>query len=1263
VTTPASSIAPVDGGGRSGRQDLGRLVPDIALRWDHEAPGRSWRVVEGSLCFADISGFTKLSDRLARQGRRGAEELVDTLDRVFGDMLDVAMARGADLLKFGGDALLLFYRGPDHELRAASGAVAMRAALRKAKEVPTSVGRLDLSMSVGVHSGPLDLFLVGKTHRELLVLGPTASMTAHTESIAQRGQIVVSEATAAALPRGSVRPNPDGGMLLRWRSDPLAGTVLPPGADAALADPRGLLPPTLVGALSQGRIEPQHRTATIGFFKYTGTDRLLAEEGPDDLALRLEATLGRLQYELEAESATLLHVDIDVDGGKFFIGSGTPVSLEDDAGRLLRVGRTILEAGLPLPIQIGVKRGHVFTAEIGSASRSTYSAMGDTTNTAARFAGKAPVGHLYTCPVTLERSRSVFGLGPPLALVLKGKPEPVTAFDVGPMLEDRVESTRSTLPFVGRDAELAAVERVVADRGVITVRGAPGVGKSRLLREALDRRPGREVVTVRGEQFRATTSYRALRDPVRVLLGIHRGSPEAMAGQLSAIIESVAPDLAPYAALIGDVVAVPVPPSPAVEALAPEFRPDRTADVVIDLLARLLPRLPVVVIDDAQWIDQASAHLLGRLATIGPEAGLTLVVLRRVDETGGFTPGSGETVLLSRLADDVIRELIHTVTEAAPPPPHVVDDLVRQADGSPAYVEEVLRSVTTAGSDTVPLSLQAALDAQIDGLAPLPRQVLRYASVLGRSFRLPVLEGLLGDDALPRSAWAQEGLEQFLVDEPPDRIRFRSGLLRDAAYAGLAYRVRVALHQRVREILEAEEPNLETVAAVLAEHSHLAEDHERTWRYSVIAARQAAATGSNGDAIRLYERGLEAGRRLGLPPARRAEGWAELGDVRERAGLYDEAHEAFRQAGARSDDPRARAVLHLRRARCRERTGRYLSAHRELSIALRSITNGDDADTTRLLAGQRAQQAAVFQAQQRPLDARAAAAEALELAVGVEDLETAALASEILDWAERWGGLGDGRVHLEQAKSLYERLGDATGLARVSANAGVASYFAGDWDAALTLYRQSKDALFASGDVVQAAAVAANLGEILINRNRLDDAEAELSPARRTLRAAGLADFTSFVEYLLARVSAARGRLDEANEQLSAVLHDELAAKRYGLAIEVASHLADCLTELGRPEDALATLESTIAAATNEQSVVVPAIARARARALAALGRWDESLEQLEVGLADAEQQGLAYDTFVLLSLQSAIASGSGSSPSPGAEERILGLRDRLGIA
>src|SRR6185503_2369071 len=105
----------------------------------------------------------------------------------------------------------------DHAVLAAQAAVAMRAELREARTLPTSVGRVNLRMSVGLHSGTFHFFRVGGTHRELLVAGPAATATALMEQIASAGEIVVSDAMAQRLPPGAVGKTKGEGRLLRWR--------------------------------------------------------------------------------------------------------------------------------------------------------------------------------------------------------------------------------------------------------------------------------------------------------------------------------------------------------------------------------------------------------------------------------------------------------------------------------------------------------------------------------------------------------------------------------------------------------------------------------------------------------------------------------------------------------------------------------------------------------------------------------------------------------------------------------------------------------------------------------------------------------------------------------------------------------------------------------------------------------------------------------------------------------------------------------------
>jgi len=178
------------------------FVPRLAGEWLRGHPRERHRRLDGTMVFADISGFTALTERLARRGRVGAELMSDTLDLTFATLLAPAFEDGADLLKWGGDAVLLFFRGDEHATYAAHAAYEMRSRLRdlvreRALPVPTP-----LRMSIGLHSGGFDLFLVGDpaSHREIVVSGPQISDLTAVEQACGAGQILLSSVTASRLP-------------------------------------------------------------------------------------------------------------------------------------------------------------------------------------------------------------------------------------------------------------------------------------------------------------------------------------------------------------------------------------------------------------------------------------------------------------------------------------------------------------------------------------------------------------------------------------------------------------------------------------------------------------------------------------------------------------------------------------------------------------------------------------------------------------------------------------------------------------------------------------------------------------------------------------------------------------------------------------------------------------------------------------------------------------------------------------------------------
>ena len=211
-------------GPTAGAHALAAYVSNLACHTAHE----EWSMVAGTLCFADVSGFTKLSERLARSGRVGAEELTAILNDTFTSLLDVALAAGGDLLKFGGDALCLLFDGPEHAPRAVGAAVEMRAALRARGPVVTERGAVTLRMSQGVHSGVFRVMTTGALQRELLVIGPDVTRTLEMETAANAGEILVSPETASQIPVDALGRVKGEGILVRRAPPSSPPPELPP---------------------------------------------------------------------------------------------------------------------------------------------------------------------------------------------------------------------------------------------------------------------------------------------------------------------------------------------------------------------------------------------------------------------------------------------------------------------------------------------------------------------------------------------------------------------------------------------------------------------------------------------------------------------------------------------------------------------------------------------------------------------------------------------------------------------------------------------------------------------------------------------------------------------------------------------------------------------------------------------------------------------------------------------------------------------------
>jgi class 3 adenylate cyclase/predicted ATPase len=1114
----------------------------MAAEWDLDAPDALWRETDATCCFVDISGFTALSERLARRGRIGAEELTEVLNHVFSRMLEVAYEKGGALLKFGGDALLLAFTGDDHATMAAESAVAMRAALREARTLPTSVGRVNLRMSVGIHSGTFHLFRVGDSHRELLITGPAATATTRMEQSAGASQIVVSDATAARLPPNAVGATKGEGRLLRWRNVVEGGPGPVPARPVPDLEVETSIPNALRVRLAHGAGESEHRVASVGFVKFQGTDDLITSEGPDAAAAALDTIVRSVQHAAGDESVTFLASDIDADGGKIILTTGVPATQEDDEGRLLRCARAVIDGPRPLPIRIGVNRGHVFAGDIGTHYRRTFTVMGDTVNLAARLMAAAPAGQVYATASVLDHARTQFATKTLEPFSVKGKSEPVQAYRVDEATGSKADAY-GVLPFLGRDKELATLAHALDEAATghgrcVLIEAERGTGKTRLLTEFADTLEPDEVLWLHGEPQSSAIPYRPLRAAMREVLGVDASDREAAGAQLLESIARFDRSLLPFAPLLAPIVDGDVAPTAETEAIADEFLRQRIADVVIGALEGARPGPLVIMAEDAYWFDETTSEICARIAAAAPSHPWLLCVTQRPDADAGFDPANPDVrIPLAPLSDDVARQLVSEATETAPLRPHECDQMVVRAGGNPFFLEGLLRIIRSADIESLPDTLDAVAMREIDALPPTPRRVLRLASVLGRSFDRKLLAQLLEAESVEAGDALLVDLRTLLLASPDHgQLSFRHAVLQEAAYHSLPFRQRLALHRTVGETIEREAATSEDAAPMLSLHFLAAQDWARTWQYAQKAARQAQESHAFSEAAVHLERAVVAARRLGdVADADFAGVYGDLGHTLEILGEYERADDAYRHAGlAAGADPVERGRIAYCRAYLRsEYLGRPSAALRMLRAA-RADLHDVDGPAAGLHALLLAEEADVRQRQGRTAEAIACGRQAVREAELADDKRALARALQTLGIGLGKAGRADEVDFMDRVLELYRELGDEVSVTVALNTIATIAFFATQWEKAAHYVSLCADASAKSGDLANAAMAHGNLGELRANQGRLDEAVALLAPARRTLESFGYVGLTASVAAHLGRTRAFLGDLEGGLETIEA---------------------------------------------------------------------------------------------------------------------------------
>jgi class 3 adenylate cyclase/tetratricopeptide (TPR) repeat protein len=1221
-----------EGGGSKG---LAAYLPRVALEWAD--PAELHRCRPGSLVFADVSGFTALSEKLAARGSIGAEELTATIEQVFAAMLDSAYSLEGSLLKFGGDAQLLLFEGDDHEVRSLKAAQALRRAVRDMGRVETSVGRLRLRVSMGVSTGDVHLLRVGSFHRELVAAGPALTEVLTMEAAAQAGEILLSPGVAAHARTEMLGAERDGGVLLADRGRPTpAGSF--PETPVPVLDPIDSIPLALRAHLLDELRTSEHRLATVGFLKWSGSDRLLAEEGPSRLAAAVDGLLTAVQEAAATCDVTIVGTDVDRDGGKVILVAGAPRAHEDDSDRMVAVLRNAVSAGGPLAARAGAHRGRVFAGDIGPEYRRTWTVMGDTVNVAARVMSCADVGQVL---VTTAVEGKSFGAGVPREVTVKGKARPLRVYEPIDGSHGAAEAT----DLVGRDSELARLLDLAeaAQQGtgaVVEIRGEPGSGKTHLAATAV----GAVSLPTHWAQAEEWES----------------GSPWFLARKLLGPLFSARPfdaDVLPegaagFAPLLNDVVPGSVAGDLPAD-LGPEERRRRTEEVAAAAFASLVDGPAIVVVDDVHSADEASAALIRRLAAAAPERGWLILLTRRGD--GEPLVEWAHRLALEPLGTEEAAQLLRSHSSRILRP-HEVTRLIAHARGNPLFLSQLARSPDQAD---LPDSLNSLLSRQIDELPAATSRLLRAASVLGVSFESRQLSELAGETVSDPAVIASRSAG--LLRKEGSRLRFATPLAREAAYETLPYARRRELHGRAADLL-SDGGIRHSDLAVLSLHLEKAGRWRECWKVSVVAAKQSRKLFANFEEAALLERSLLAAAQLNISRQARARVWSQLGNAWHRIGFYDRAGAAYAKARTLMDPGLDQAGLLLREARIAELQGRPTAAVRRMHRALR-IVGGPTTREARLRADIEVMLGWAAANHGKPVAGLRWAERALADALSAKALRSQAESRLLREWCSTQLGRPLDVDQVERAVGIFRRLKDRARVAFTLNILGAAAYYRGDWDQAGAYYREALETFEAAGAEADSAQPRYNAAEILLDQGRMEEASGILDEVCDLYASVGYQPGLALVDRDRARISASRGDYEAARAGYAAARERFQRSHAWARVTEVDAWLADLDLREGQVAQALARVEELFQKVQVEgPQALVPMLLRTRAYGLMLDGRPGDSRRVLEECLRTARESGILYETAQTLQAAKRLAELTGAELDAEMENERLMLIERLGM-
>ncbi len=633
------------------------------------------------------------------------------------------------------------------------------------------------------------------------------------------------------------------------------------------------------------------RQLSVLFSDIVGSTRLAAQLDPEDfheIQEKYHTLCSSIVAEMKGFTAELLG-----DGVVAYFGY--PTAHEDDPARAVDAGLRIAEAagklfgaGQPLAVRVGIDTGITRVGLTRFTDRKTLLASGAVLSKASRIQAEAQPGTVVVSQSTCSLIKQHFHFDALPPVTLRGFAAGERLYRVlGRVVEDwdLVPAVDSLTPLAGRSDEMKTLRQcwLQALEGrfqIVSLRGEPGVGKSRLVQELKQeaRSSGPLISEFRCSDYHRNTAFYPVAENLNRRLGLTLDQPdEAKRAALELWLNEQGQNNRINLWSLASLLKLDVAPP---DDMTPQHQRRLVLERVSDLLFRPSGSRPhLIVMEDLHWADPSTLELLETTLAAGATGSMMMVFTYRPEFQPSWSRSPEDiTIDLKPVDRATAMQMIRAVASGSNLPERVVSEISAKAEGVPLFIEEVTRAFVESASasqfenarepndlNRIPLTVRGVLMARIDRLGE-SREVLRMAAVLGREFSFRTLQQLSRFDEVALTSVLQSAEDASIVYRKADGLNqqyfFKHALIQEAAYGSLVRPTRQLYHRRAAEVIRAQADSDIVQSEILAVHYDGAGQFEDAMRCWLVAGKEALKRAANREASAHLQSALRALERL-----------------------------------------------------------------------------------------------------------------------------------------------------------------------------------------------------------------------------------------------------------------------------------------------------------------------------------------------------------------------------------------------------------------